>query len=78
MPTLVLVRSVQTCLCIRFITDLNIINLIFQLQKFVRMADEAFCIGPAPTSQSYLKMDAILNVIRETGADAVCIIIIIP
>lgn len=39
--------------------------------KFVRMADEAFCIGPAPTSQSYLKMDAILNVIRETGAEAV-------
>lgn len=39
--------------------------------KFVRMADEAFCIGPAPTSQSYLKMDAILDVVHQTGAEAV-------
>lgn len=39
--------------------------------KFVRMADEAVCIGPAPTSQSYLKMDAILDVVRQTGAEAV-------
>ena len=35
------------------------------------MADEAHCIGPAPTSKSYLKMDAILDVIKATGADAV-------
>ncbi len=35
------------------------------------MADEAFCIGPAPTSQSYLKMDTILDVIKQTGAQAV-------
>lgn len=39
--------------------------------KFVQMADEAFCIGPAPTNQSYLKMDAILDVIHKTGAEAV-------
>lgn len=44
---------------------------LFSLQKFVRMADEAFCVGPAPTSQSYLKMDTILDVIRQTGAEAV-------
>lgn len=43
----------------------------FCLQKFVHMADEAFCIGPAPTSQSYLKMDAILDIIRNSGAEAV-------
>ena len=35
------------------------------------MADEAYCIGPAPTSQSYLKMDAIMDVIKTTGAQAV-------
>ena len=40
-------------------------------QKFVRMADEAFCIGPAPTKESYLNMDAILDVIKKTGAQAV-------
>ena len=37
------------------------------------MADEAHCIGPAPSNQSYLNMDAILDVIKKTGAQAVCI-----
>ncbi|XP_034040864.1 propionyl-CoA carboxylase alpha chain, mitochondrial [Thalassophryne amazonica] len=37
----------------------------------VKMADEAVCVGPAPTSQSYLKMDAIMDAIRATGAQAV-------
>ena len=40
-------------------------------QRFVRLADEAYCVGPAPTSKSYLKMDAILDVIQKTGAEAV-------
>ena len=35
------------------------------------MADEAVCIGPAATSQSYLNMEKILEVIRKTGAQAV-------
>ena len=35
------------------------------------MADEAYCIGPAPTAKSYLNMDAILDVIKQTGAQAV-------
>ena len=35
------------------------------------MADEAHCIGPAPTSESYLRMDKILEVIKKTGAQAV-------
>jgi propionyl-CoA carboxylase alpha chain len=39
--------------------------------RFVRLADEAHCIGPAPTSKSYLRMDAILDVIKKTGAEAV-------
>ncbi|NXL22128.1 PCCA carboxylase, partial [Setophaga kirtlandii] len=37
----------------------------------VKMADEAVCVGPAPTSKSYLNMDAIMEVIRKTGAQAV-------
>ncbi|KAL6481743.1 hypothetical protein MHYP_G00098230 [Metynnis hypsauchen] len=37
----------------------------------VKMADEAVCVGPAPTSQSYLNMDAIMEAIRQTGAQAV-------
>lgn len=37
------------------------------------MADEAVCVGPAPTSKSYLNMDAIMDAIRATGAQAVSI-----
>ncbi|KAJ1116366.1 hypothetical protein NDU88_004581 [Pleurodeles waltl] len=37
----------------------------------VKMADEAVCVGPAPTSKSYLNMDAIMDAIRKTGAQAV-------
>lgn len=34
----------------------------------VRAADEAVCVGPAPTSQSYLNIDAILDACKKTGA----------
>uniref|UniRef100_A0AAQ5Z381 Propionyl-CoA carboxylase alpha chain, mitochondrial n=1 Tax=Amphiprion ocellaris TaxID=80972 RepID=A0AAQ5Z381_AMPOC len=37
----------------------------------VKMADEAICVGPAPTNKSYLNMDAIMDAIRVTGAQAV-------
>ena len=37
----------------------------------VEMADEAVRIGPAPSSESYLVIENILNAIRETGAEAV-------
>lgn len=37
----------------------------------VREADEAVHIGPAPSSQSYIVIDKILDAIRQTGADAV-------
>ncbi|XP_019959114.2 propionyl-CoA carboxylase alpha chain, mitochondrial [Paralichthys olivaceus] len=36
-----------------------------------KMADEAVCVGPAPTNKSYLNMDAIMEAIRVTGAQAV-------
>lgn len=38
---------------------------------FVRFADEAICIGPAASSQSYLRIDKILEAARTTGADAI-------
>ncbi len=34
-------------------------------------ADEAICIGPPPSSQSYLVMDKIINAAKETNADAI-------
>jgi len=35
------------------------------------MADEAVCIGPAPTNQSYLVMENIVEAAKQTGAQAV-------
>ncbi len=37
----------------------------------VRFADEAVCIGPAPSSESYLKMANIMAAVEITNADAV-------
>ena len=37
----------------------------------VKMADEAVHIGPAPSAQSYIVIERILDAIRKTGADAV-------
>lgn len=38
---------------------------------FVTYADEAVCIGPAPSAQSYLRADKIIEVAKEYGADAI-------
>ncbi len=37
----------------------------------VVFADEAVCIGPAPSNQSYLKIPSILSAAQITGADAI-------
>jgi acetyl-CoA carboxylase biotin carboxylase subunit len=37
----------------------------------VKMADEALLVGPAPSSKSYLNIDAILEAARSSKADAV-------
>jgi biotin carboxylase len=34
----------------------------------VRMADEAYCVGPAASKDSYLKMERILDICKKTGA----------
>jgi acetyl-CoA carboxylase biotin carboxylase subunit len=37
----------------------------------VRLADEAIAIGPAPSAESYLKIDRLIAAAREAGADAI-------
>ncbi|MDF1545022.1 MAG: acetyl-CoA carboxylase biotin carboxylase subunit [bacterium] len=37
----------------------------------VRMADEAYCVGAAPSSESYLRQEKIIEVAKEAGAEAV-------
>ena len=39
--------------------------------RHVMLADEAVCIGPAPSKDSYLVMDKIIAACKETGAQAV-------
>ncbi|MDH3231417.1 MAG: ATP-grasp domain-containing protein, partial [Alphaproteobacteria bacterium] len=36
-----------------------------------READEAYLIGPAPAAESYLKIEAIVSVAKESGAEAI-------
>jgi acetyl-CoA carboxylase, biotin carboxylase subunit len=37
----------------------------------VRLADEAFCVGPAPSAQSYLLGDKIIEICKQNQVDAV-------
>ncbi len=37
----------------------------------VKYADEACCIGPPPSRDSYLNMDKLIDVCKKTGADAI-------
>jgi acetyl-CoA carboxylase, biotin carboxylase subunit len=39
--------------------------------KYVKLADEAVCIGPAPSGQSYLHMPAIISAAEVTDAEAI-------
>ena len=39
--------------------------------RHVAMADEAFLLGPAPSSESYLRADTIIEICKRSGAQAV-------
>jgi len=38
---------------------------------FAKYADEAYCIGPPPATQSYLNIQKVIEVARASGADAI-------
>jgi acetyl-CoA carboxylase biotin carboxylase subunit len=37
----------------------------------VRMADEAYPVGPAPAAESYLRIDKVIDVAKKAGCDAI-------
>jgi acetyl-CoA carboxylase biotin carboxylase subunit len=61
---------------VRALRELNIASVaVFsdadRAALHVRMADEAVHIGPPPSSESYLRIDRILDAARATGAEAI-------
>jgi acetyl-CoA carboxylase biotin carboxylase subunit len=64
------VRLIRAC------RDLNISPIAVYSEAdagslHVRMADEAFCIGPPPSAESYLNIPKIVNVANRANAEAI-------
>lgn len=69
-------RGVIACRVIRTLKKLGIASVAVyseadQDSLHVTLADEAFCIGAAPAQQSYLNIEKILEIAKQTGAEAI-------
>jgi acetyl-CoA carboxylase biotin carboxylase subunit len=69
-------RGEIACRVIRACRDMNIGSVAVYSEAdrdalHVRMADEAFHIGPAPSSESYLREEKIIDVAKESGSEAI-------
>jgi len=53
------------------ITTVAVYSEVDKHAPHVVLADEAFLVGPAPSDQSYLKMDKIIEVAKACGADGI-------
>ncbi|NLP57709.1 acetyl-CoA carboxylase biotin carboxylase subunit [Lutibacter sp. B1] len=63
-------RVIRTCREIG-VKTVAVYSTVDSESLHVRFADEAVCIGPAASSDSYLKMSAILSAAEITNADAI-------
>jgi urea carboxylase len=69
-------RGAIACRIIRTLKQLGIQSVAVYSEAdqdalHVSLADEAVCIGPAPASESYLQAEKILEVAKQTGAQAI-------
>jgi acetyl-CoA carboxylase, biotin carboxylase subunit len=64
------VRVIRACRELG-ITSVAVFSEVDRAALHVRKADEAYPIGPAAASESYLNFDKILNVAKLSGADAI-------
>ena len=53
------------------ITSVAIYSEADRAALHVRVADEAYCVGPPPSTESYLQIETIIDVCRRSGAEAV-------
>jgi acetyl-CoA carboxylase, biotin carboxylase subunit len=63
-------RVIRTCREMR-IAAVAVYSDVDSDALHVRMADEAYHIGPAPSNESYLRGERIIEVARASGADAI-------
>ena len=63
-------RVMQTCNRMG-IKTVAVYSTADEQAKHVKMADEAICVGPPASKDSYLRMDAILDACHKTKANAV-------
>ncbi len=64
------VRVIRTCREMG-IRSVAVYSDVDRTAKHVRLADEAYPIGPAPAPESYLCMDRILEAAERSGAEAI-------
>ena len=53
------------------IRSVSVFSDVDRKSLHVRLADEAYGIGPAPSRESYLRIDKLMDVARRAGCDAV-------
>jgi len=66
----VAVRVMRSCRELGIVT-VGVFSDADRKAMHVRYADEAWYIGPSPSRESYLNMDAIIEVAKKSGADAI-------
>ncbi len=63
-------RIIRTCKKLGIIT-VAVYSEADEYMPFVQQADEAYCIGPAPSAQSYLLANKIIEVAKACGAQGI-------
>ena len=64
------VRVIRACWDLK-IDTVAVFSSVDRGAPHVRRADEAYLIGPAPASESYLRIDKIIDVAKQSGAEAI-------